>query len=221
MQMRQDGNSVAISAFSQQSAPAVMAAIKEYAIGRGVDARPVAIDQVVAADAEVATISESGRWTVVKWPAGFYRHDIPVCIELARLLSAVVSTLHVYAGNYWTHALIDRGTALDLFCSVPDYFAETPDVKQRLREKWAGRPAIVAAALGAKPEQVAPYFVRSGDGAGKAFADDQYPLGDWRVYQDFLARTNVWSEKVAASDVRRLSLPRFEQRFPLAEGFEV
>jgi hypothetical protein len=113
---------------------------------------------------------------------------------------------------------------LDRFATMPDYFTDDPTEVARLTAKYAGRPAVVAEAVGLPVEQIAPYLVHviTEDGEdedgyyvtepemGKAFPDDEFDLDDAWVFVDFWRRLGIGY----ASDVRA-----YAARLRLAPGW--
>jgi hypothetical protein len=92
---------------------------------------------------------------------------------------------------------------------MPDYFEQEPALAAELRTRWAGNPAVIAAAVNRPVDQIRPYLVHeSGDdelevdehGAyiiptdyepPMAFDDDAFPIGSSWVFVDFWRRLGI------------------------------
>ena len=146
-------------------------------------------------------------WTLVSGPR-FFTGNAAAGQWLSGQFHTLVSTIDVYDGDLWMHLLWRDGVELDRFNSCPDYFVSGGREARRLRDQWAGRPEVVAAAFGRPVEHVAPYLVHPYSSRlfgrrlphRKAFPDDEHRLGDFAVFVDFWRRMGIaWatSEKPA------------------------
>lgn len=144
---------------------------------------------------DVSAFGSVNGWTVVLWPEYFNIHDVAAVADMSGRLGVLASTVHTYDGDYWAHRLFRSGVELDRFASVPGYFAEDPNELLALEQRWAGNAMVVAEAVGCPVGQVAPYLVHvpaGADGrAGKAFADDEFPIDDMWVFVDFWRRLGI------------------------------
>jgi len=135
------GYFLAVSSFRDSSVAHLAAAIQKYT-----SEFDVTCDLFDPGQAELDPCTDAiifapvGGWTVILWPEYFNIHDFPTCQALSRRLSTLVSTVHVYDGNYWAHGLFEAGETLDRFCSIPDYFAESSVAAGRMRMGWRGKP---------------------------------------------------------------------------------
>jgi hypothetical protein len=152
-------------------------------------------------------------WTVVLWPAYFNIHDFPVCQALSEQLSTLVSTMHVYDGDYWAHGLFERGQLLDRFCSQPDYFAEDSETAERMKTEWRGDPETIASRFNVSAEAIRGYVLRlasfeesvpqprslfslfkrrrPGLSVRKVKPDDEFGLDNFWVFTDFWKRLGI------------------------------
>jgi len=180
------GHFLAVSAFRPVTPENLASAIVGVASSFDVAASVVSGGPVEEDQAAVhATV---GGWTVVIWPEGFNLHDIAVAAAVTGLIGGVASTVHIYDDDYWTHAVVQDGSVLDVFCSMPTYFDDDP----ALIERYAGRPQVVADAVAADPELVARYLRLAKDAESeKAFDDDRFTIDDPWVFTDLWTRLGI------------------------------
>lgn len=93
---------------------------------------------------DATVFASKDRWTIVLWPEYFNIHDFSICAALSERLPTLVSTVHVYDGDYWVHGLFEQGHLLDQFCSQPYYFAEDSETANQMKAKWRGSPEAIA-----------------------------------------------------------------------------
>ncbi len=187
------GNFLAVSAFRNQSADAVVRHVVAYAERRGVSCKPQTEKETdESCDAKI--FAQGDDWSVILWPE-YFNDDIELCRALSRETDGLISTVHVYDGDYWAHALLDHGEVVDLFASAPGYFAAPAAESEQLGKKWAGNAKAMAARLSVTEESLAPYLVHvtpeNADALGKAFADDEFERSDFWVFTDFWRRIGI------------------------------
>jgi hypothetical protein len=171
----------------------VAAAVRDYCVASGVGAAilpPATPD--FRCDALVCVAD--GRFTRVVFPPYFNAHDFALAASLSASLQTLVSAIHVYDGDYWAHAAWDRGTLVDRFASMPDYFE--PDDRGAQRARWRGDATTLAQAFEVEPEALAPYFVHLELSSeqlpiGKAFAEDEFDRDETWVHVDFWRRLGI------------------------------
>jgi hypothetical protein len=153
------GHFLAVSAFKTTDPDATVQAIVDYCANH--DAKCSVHDAGADADEHTdATVYQpENGWIRVLWPMYFNVHDFPLCTELARSLGAMVSTVHVYDGDYWEHLFLNGGEVLHKFSSWPDYFAEDPDEAEARKQEWAGDVTALAAALDVPADEIAGYML--------------------------------------------------------------
>ena len=218
------GHFLAVSAFRDQNVQSVCDAIIAYANRFDCTCEAVTGDPDESRDA--LTFTPVNGWTAVLWPSYFNIHDIELCRDVSAALSGVVSTVHLYDGDYWAHAVMDAGVVRDVFASMPYYFAESPEHAARLTSQWSGNPQIVADVLGTSPETVAPYFIHlPSDGASldrKAFPDDEFPLDDIWVFTDLWRRLGIqYPDPPTTFDTILRFNRSFGRKLPSSEEFEL
>ena len=177
---------LAVSAFRDLTEEVLARTVVEVAAGLGLSAS-VLPGGAAGAD-RAAVFRATGGWCVVVWPGEFSLHDIAACQAVTRLTGGVASSVHVYDGDYWTHAVVAAGSVRDVFCSMPGYFDDDP----ALSERYAGRPEVVADAFGADRTLVARYLRPAADAEGEsALEGDRYTLDDPWVFTDLWARLGI------------------------------
>src|SRR6266568_3669768 len=195
------GSFLAVSAFRDRSIDAVAESVRRFMSPHG-----VAFEIVSAAEpdphADAAAYAPSNGWTVFLWPEHFNLHDIPLCEAVSGDLQTLVSTVHVYDDDYWTHALFDRSALVDRFASMPGYFADDAEQAAMLARAWAGDPNRLGDTLDVAPEMIRPYLVHVDNEAEewpKAFPDDEFDLENFWVFVDLWRRVGIaYPEEVEA-----------------------
>lgn len=133
-------------------------------------------------------------WIIVLWPEYFNVCDVPMVSHLSNALQVLASHVHSYDGDYWTHHLIERGTILDRFASIPSYFAESEAEAKESRRIWAGSADLISQRFGIPASIIAPYLVHlnpSGPIMGKVRREDQFELSNWWVFTDFWGHLGI------------------------------
>ena len=108
----------------------------------------------------------------------------PLAAELSRLIAGPAIVFLEYDQATWGYCLFDSGTLQDRFWSMPDA-VETPP------EECAGSVEVVSCAFGVSADSVVPYLQHVTDFDAKAFADDEFTLGDHWVRVDFMRRLGL------------------------------
>lgn len=187
------GEFLAAIAFRDVAPDVVAAALCDYCAASGVGAAILAPDEPdFQRDALVC--APDGGFTRVLLPPYFNAHDFALAAALSESLGTLVSSIHVYDGDYWAHATWDAGVLVDRFCSMPDYFE--PDDRGAQRSRWAGDATRLGNAFGVAPETLAPYLVHLDLASeplpmGKAFADDEFERDETWVHADFWRRLGI------------------------------
>jgi hypothetical protein len=130
----------------------------------------------------------------VLWPRYFNIHDFPLARAVASARSWLVSTVHVYDGDYWEHLCCSGGAELHAFGSRPRYWQDDAPADYQRMMAYATEPSRLAAALGVSPQVIQPYLVdvdALSDPEAKALPDDEATLGDIWVFVDFWRRLGI------------------------------
>ena len=232
------GHFLACSALRDVDIHEVAGLFAEYARSYGVAVDR--IDQINEStkDTEMALFfAGDNSWSTVLWPEYFNIHDIGTALYLSEKLECLVSTVHVYDGDYWTHVLVENGAVLDRFASLPEYFVSDEKSAAQLRERWRGRPQVLSSRLGVSVDQIQGYLVHAMQPAperrgwwpfrrikqnaaptGKVFEEDEFSLDDFWVFVDFWRRLGIVYESSPDSAAVRIILSRnFEDKLPASE----
>jgi len=173
---------------------------------------------------DVRIYAPENGWTVVVWPPSF--SEEPAARAMSGSLGVLASTVRVHDGDYWRHVLLRDGEVLDRFASMPDYFTDDPAEVARLRTKFGGDPAVVAAAVGCTTAQLAPYMVHvdfDPDGTpvqhGKAFPEDTSEVDSPWVFASFWRQFGPHYPQDPATDKARIRLaPHWLEGLPYPDG---
>ncbi len=127
-------------------------------------------------------------WIVVLWPEYFNLHDFPLVRSVAAARNWLVSTVHVYDGEYWEHLCCAGSKELHAFCSRPHFWEnDSLDAFQQIMS-YAFEPTRLATVLGIPERIIQPYLVDTdtlSDPEVKAHTGDEFALGDFWVFVDF------------------------------------
>jgi len=211
---------LAVSAVRGVPTTRVAEAITQIVGRHGVGLEQVQTDAVE--DGRDVHLFAAQDWTIVLWPQHFNIHDLPMAESLSAELSTIVSTIHVYDEQYWTHGLFEHGRRLDAFASRPRYFDEEVGADPIDQTEWAGDAGLVARTLRVEPDVIAGYLVqmdRPNAPTGKVHPDDDFPRDDFWVFVDFWRRLGIDypADMGTAESSWRLS-PGYDRRLPVSEG---
>ena len=134
-------------------------------------------------------------WTVFLWPSYYNVVDLQSAQTMSGKLRTLVSSIHVYDDDYWTHGLFQNGENIDLFCSHPEYHGTGFFENRRLAKLWSGSSEKIAAACGIPPERIAGYLRNNRKLGSKAdtrvHAEDQFDLSNFWVFVDFWKKLGI------------------------------
>ncbi len=108
----------------------------------------------------------------------------PLAAELSRLIAGPAIVFWEYDQAAWGYCLFESGTPLDRFWSIPDVVEMPP-------AECAGNVAVMSRVFGVTADSIAPYIRHVTDFDAKAFADDEFTLGDHWVRVDFMRRLGL------------------------------
>jgi hypothetical protein len=188
------GNFLAVSAFRFQPVDLVSQAIVEYAMRYSVSVEVQPSIDFVGGRTDAQVYEPANDWTVVLWPDYFNIHDFPFVRAIAATKGWMVSTVHVYDGDYWEHLCCSGQSELHLFNSRPAYWKDDADEDYSRIQKYDSSPSRLAEALGIAPSSIQPYLVDVeplADLQAKAFPDDEYSLANFWVFIDFWKRLGI------------------------------
>lgn len=106
--------------------------------------------------------------------------------ELSRLTHGPAIVVLEYDQDAWGYSLFDDGKPLDRFWNSPEAVDEPA-------EDCAGNIAILTSTFGVASDSIAPYIrhITEADRRRKAFAHDEFPLGNHWVRVDFMRRLGL------------------------------
>jgi hypothetical protein len=221
------GQFIAASAFKNVLPENLSREIVDYAKKFDVACELAEDDSPTEENWDILIYKPQNGWTVVLWPTYFGVHDFGICREISEKLGILVSSVHVYDGDYWSHGLFENGKILDLFCSRPTYFEEHRKDFERLKKKWQGKDEIIAGSFGVQRGLIAPYLkdidLLKVNELGKVFPNDQFELSDFWVFVDFWQKAGIiypdYPEN-SAYEIRLRLAEDFGDKLP-AGGFEL
>jgi hypothetical protein len=130
-------------------------------------------------------LAPSGSWSSVMLHLNSLVAE-PVAAEISRLIGAPAIAVLEYDQAAWGYTLFESGELRDRFWNLPDAVEMPP-------EECVGSVDTVARAFGVPTEAITPYIrhVAKTDCETKAFAEDEFTLGDHWVRVDFMRRLGV------------------------------
>lgn len=157
----------------------------------------------------VGIYSSGDAWSVVQWPAFFNMYDEPAAEHISKSRGCLVSSVHTFDDDYWTHQLFDRGEQVDVFCTRPTYHLAEGADETPLRRAFAGRPDLVAEAFGIEDAKVAPYLKHldvAKPPSGKVFDGDEHEFGDLWAFTDLWRQAGIRYPGETDEPVKRIRL---------------
>jgi len=119
------------------------------------------------------------------------------CIGYEALAGAIskeagkaVLLLYIYDGDYWGYFLYDKGTEIDRFVPMPDYFDEVPEEEM---QQMKGNAEVIAEYFHVNKASFEKYLVfwtedMMEDYSAKAYEDDEFgQCEDWQM-TDFMRK---------------------------------
>lgn len=109
---------------------------------------------------------------------------------LSRELGKAVMLLYIYDGDYWGYYLYDKGSEIDRFVPMPDYFEEVPEEE---KERMKGNADLIAEYFHVDRASIEKYLVfwseeMMDDYSAKAYEDDEFgQCEDWQM-ADFMRK---------------------------------
>ena len=204
------GHFLAVTAIRSESTQEVTRAVCDYLKSHAVDYELVPATTPLSEDRDAQLLAPSSGWSVVVWPTYFNVHDFALAKSLASREGWLISTVHVYDGDYWEHLALQGSTELHAYCSRPNYWADEPTELARV-SAFDSSPNRLASAIGVPASALAPYLVdvdALSPNEGKAQPSDRFALDDFWVFTDFWRQLGIAYPDLtvtAASVVIRLS----------------
>ena len=187
------GHFLTVTAFRSDSVPETARAISEFLLAHEVKHDVLASVPSVNDETDALLFAAPNQWVIVLWPGGFNVHDFPLASEIGRSRPWLISTVHVYDGDFWEHLAVQGPEQLHSYCSSPGYWGDVPSELERLAG-FQPDPGRFEAAANASSGVLRPYLVDAqsltGDDA-KAHADDEFTLDNFWVFTDFWRRVGI------------------------------
>ena len=130
--------------------------------------------------------------------------------ELSRQLDGTAMLCYIYDDDFWGYELYDKGSWVDTFWTVPDYFQPVdPKLLCHAQEEHA---QLLAQHFSVDPADIREYLVpwarEDLDGEGHlAYPGDASTRGDCWQLGDFLHRLGNWTDGVLAPDLDPNGIP--------------
>jgi hypothetical protein len=183
------GEFLAISGVSKASRRDVLQSLEEFALAhRGTlvpepGGRP--FDHLILAGEDFGPIT-------VMYPGNFFGWD-KASKHLSKSLGVPVVSLHIHDGDLWMYVLYRDGEGIDQYNPIPDYWSDSLSPEERF--SWAGDASVVADNWeGVDVSSIDRYLVTwdlDDDEPGKAYEEDEYPIGDcWQIL-DFMGKLGL------------------------------
>ena len=116
------GHFLAVTAFRTESIPAVVQTISDFMRTHEVTYEVLSAVPSINENTDAQIFAPADGWTVVLWPQYFNIHDFPLVRSIASSFPELISTIHVYDGDYWEHLAVLGARELHTFCSRPTYW---------------------------------------------------------------------------------------------------
>jgi hypothetical protein len=186
------GHFLAATAFHSESTHEVVQAISTFLRTYEVKHELLSGAASLNDDTDAQVFEPARGWVVVLWPKYFNIHDFPLAKEIAEARSWLVSTVHVYDGDYWEHLAVLGARELHSHCSRPSYWQDEPAELERMAH-FNSAPEALAQVVKVPVTSLQPYLVdaEATDEDAMAHAEDQFPLSDIWVFTDFWRRLGI------------------------------
>jgi len=183
------GEFLAMSGVSRASRRDVLHSLEEFALAHVGTLDPAPGGKPY--DHLIVTGEDFGPITVM-YPGDFFGWD-EASKYLSESLGVPVISLHIHDGDLWMYVLYRDGEEVDQFNPIPDYWTE--ELTPEERSSWAGDAKAVAENWeGVDATSIERYLVTwdlDNDAPGKAYDEDEFPIGDcWQIV-DFIGKLGL------------------------------
>lgn len=206
------GMFLAITAIHESDRLRIFSSVESYFEKAGVPIASVTNGVKVEERTDALVFDQTPGWTVILWPPYFNIHDFPLAKSVAADLGTMVSSLHIYDGDYWEHLFQNGQESLHYFSSRPGYWTE----EGQESPAYEPNPERMCRALSIEPQSVEGYLVDvdSVDPGTLAYEGDQFEIDDIWVMADFWNKLGiVYPEVEDYREVWRLD-QSFSTRLP-------
>jgi hypothetical protein len=183
------GEFLAMSGVSKASRRDVLAALEQFALAHGGTLAPEPNgqphDHLILAGEDFAPIT-------VMYPGDFFDWD-EASKRLSKALGVPVISLHIHDGDLWMYVLYRDGHEIDQFNPIPDYWSE--DLSPEDQSSWEGNASVIADNWdGVDAPSIEKYLATwdlDNDEPGKAYEDDEHPIGECWQLLDFMRKLGL------------------------------
>jgi hypothetical protein len=186
------GHFLATTAFRGVTVDEVAGAIAEHLASHDVKHQVLDGSGPPNEETDALIFAPRDSWVVVLWPTYFNVHDFPLVTGIGKARGWLISTVHVYDGDYWEHLAVHGAERLHSFCSFPTYWEDEASEAERLAS-FDPDPQRLSTALNVPASVLQPYLVDAGsvDEGAKAHPEDEFALADIWVFTDFWRRLGI------------------------------
>lgn len=109
--------------------------------------------------------------------------------EISKELMCPAMLCYIYDGDFWGYHLFDRGSEVDSFNPMPEYFEE---ISQEEKQRLSGNSKVIAQYFNVDESRIKKYLIQwdedilDADELPKAYESDEFGIGeDWQM-ADFM-----------------------------------
>jgi hypothetical protein len=186
------GHFLATTAFRTNSVDETVKAITENLTSHDVKHQMKEEAWPLSEEIDAMVFAPLNQWVVVLWPNYFNVHDFQMVASIGSSRDWLISSVHVYDGDYWEHLAVRGADRLHEYCSRPTYWSDAPEEMERVAA-FDSDPTRFSAALELPGNTLQSYLVDAATVAesAKAYPDDQFDLADFWVFTDFWRRMGI------------------------------
>ncbi len=187
------GSFLAVTAFYSDDIDAISKSITSYAHEYKIPAAIETKSDTPNHKRHALVYKSKNGWIVVLWPDYFNVHDGRLAKWVSKQRNLLVSTVGVYDGDYWCHHMYRNGEQIDLFCSVPTYWAETEEEAKSSAQRLQGSPERVAKAVGVSASAIEGYYthINFEKEYSRVHSNDATTVDNFWVFTDFWEKIGI------------------------------
>lgn len=142
-------------------------------------------------DENCCVITEVNSNTTILYPDSYLEWDNSSQF-ISNDLNAPVFSFHIHDGDFWMYTLYYKGSIVDQFNPMPDYWDENISAEEM--ESWKGNASVVSNYVpgvnGKDIEKYLVYWTEEYDETSKAYDSDEYGREDWQLL-DFMKKVQL------------------------------
>ena len=147
---------------------------------------------ITSESANYCVISQHEGNTTILYPAYFFDWD-GSSEFLSRDLATTVFSFQIHDEDFWMYTMYNKGTIVDQFLPVPEYFDENTSPEES--DSWKGDATKIARHIpGIEIGSIEKYLERwdgEDETEKKAYEDDAYSYGDCWQLIDFMKKIGL------------------------------